>query len=126
METFPVMGIDRVCEELHFVERDGLPLLAHDVFDAFSESRVVTVMEYAIIPASTDREPIELYVVLDYVLVVVRLEVVNAIFCVSIGIDRAKLERSVGMKADQLSIQLGTSSESSIDGSNYSSAVPWR
>lgn len=91
-ESFPVTGVDGVCEMLHVFERHGFALLAHDILDAFGQTRIVAMTEYTVIPAGTNSESVELYVVLDYVLVVVHLEVVDAVFCVSSGIDRAKLD----------------------------------
>ena len=47
--------------------------------------------EYTLVPTGTDGESVELHVILDYVLVVVHLQIIDTIFCVSSWIDRAKL-----------------------------------
>ena len=44
MEAFPMMGIDVMCKGLHFGECRRLPLMTHNVFNAFSESRIVAVL----------------------------------------------------------------------------------
>ena len=52
MEAFPMTGIDVMCKGLHFGECWRLPLLTHNVFNAFGESRIVVVPEDTFIPAS--------------------------------------------------------------------------
>ena len=44
-EAFPMSGIDVMCKGLHFSECRRLPLLTHNVFDAFGESGIVAVPE---------------------------------------------------------------------------------
>ena len=67
------------------------PLLAHNVLDALLQSGIVTVTEDRLVPTGTDSETGELDVVLDNVLIFLHLQVVNAIFRVSRGIDGARL-----------------------------------
>ena len=52
MEAFPMTGIDVMRKGLHFSECQRLPLLTHNVFNAFGESRIVAVPEDTFIPAS--------------------------------------------------------------------------
>ena len=50
-EVFPMSGIDVMCKGLHFGECQRLPLLTHNVFDAFGKSGIVVVPEDTFIPA---------------------------------------------------------------------------
>ena len=43
VEAFPMTGIDVMCKGLHFSECQRLPLLTHNVFNAFGESGIVAV-----------------------------------------------------------------------------------
>ena len=43
VEAFPMSGINVMCKGLHFGECWRLPLLTHNVFNAFSESGIVAV-----------------------------------------------------------------------------------
>ena len=52
MEAFPMTGINVMCKGLHFSECQRLPLLTHNVFNAFSKSGIVAVLEDTFIPAS--------------------------------------------------------------------------
>ena len=52
MEAFPMTGINVMCKGLHFRECQRLPLLTHNVFNAFSKSGIVAVLEDTFIPAS--------------------------------------------------------------------------
>ena len=58
-----MMGIDVMCKGLHFGECRRLPLLTHNVFNAFGESGIVAVLEDTFIPASVDSEMVEFNVI---------------------------------------------------------------
>ena len=78
-------GIDVMCKGLHFGECWRLPLLTHNVFDAFGKSRIVAVLEDTFIPAGADSEMVEFNIILYNMLVIVHLEVINSVFGVSGG-----------------------------------------
>ena len=42
-ETFPVSGINLVCESLHGFEGGGFPLLSHNVLDSFRKTGIIAV-----------------------------------------------------------------------------------
>ena len=90
-ETLIVMGVDGVHESLHDFESGRLALLAHNVFDSFCQSGIITVTEDGIVPASTDHKTGEFDIVLHNALIILHLETVNSIFCVGSGVDGAKL-----------------------------------
>ena len=90
-ETFPMMGINGMGHGLHGFESSRLTLLTHNVLDMFGQPGVVMVTEDAVIPAGLDSKVIEVDVVLDDMLVFMLLEVINAIFCISCGINGAEL-----------------------------------
>ena len=68
-----------------------LALLTHDVFDTFRKSGVLTVSEYAVIPACLDSKMIKVNVILKDVVVFAHLEVVQGIFSIHSRINGAKL-----------------------------------
>ena len=45
VEVFPMSGTNVMCKGLHFGECWRLPLLTHNVFDAFGKSGIVAVLE---------------------------------------------------------------------------------
>ena len=90
-KMFPMTGINGMGHGLHSFESSRLILLTHNVLDMFSQPGVVMVMEDAVVPAGLDSKAIEVDIVLDNMLVFAHLEVINAIFCISCGIDGAKL-----------------------------------
>ena len=45
VEVFQMMGVNVMCKGFHFGKCWRLPLLTHNVFDAFGESRIVAVPE---------------------------------------------------------------------------------
>ena len=55
-EVFPMMGINVMCKGLHFGKCQRLPLLTHNVFNAFGKSGIVAVPEETFIPAGADRD----------------------------------------------------------------------
>ena len=59
-EAFPMSGIGVMCKGLHFSESWRLPLLTHNFFDMFGESRIVAVPEDTFIPASADSETVKI------------------------------------------------------------------
>ena len=73
MEVFPMMGIDVMCKGLHFNECRRLPLLTHNVFNAFGKSGIVAVPEDTFIPAGADSETVEFDIILYNMLVIVHL-----------------------------------------------------
>ena len=91
MEAFPMSGIDVMCKGLHFSECQRLPLLTHNVFNAFSKSRIVVVPEDTFIPASADSETVEFDVILYNMLIIVHFEVIDSVFGVSGGVYGTKL-----------------------------------
>ena len=44
VEVFPMMGVDVMHMAFHFSECQRLPLLTHNVFNAFGKSRIVAVI----------------------------------------------------------------------------------
>ena len=42
MVSFPVPGVDGMHESLHGLKSQGFALLAHDIFDSFCQTRVVS------------------------------------------------------------------------------------
>ena len=84
-------GIDVICKGLHFGECQRLPLLTHNVFDAFSKSGIVAVPEDTFIPASADSETVEFNVILYNMLIIMHFEVINSIFSIGGGIYGTKL-----------------------------------
>ena len=91
VEAFPMMGVDVMCKGLHFGECQRLPLLTHNVFNAFGESRIVAVLEDTFIPAGADSKTVEFNVIFYNMLVIMHLEVIDSIFGVSSGVYRTKL-----------------------------------
>ena len=59
VEVFPMTGVDVMHKGFHFSECQRLPLLTHNVFNAFDESRIVAVLEDTFIPASADSEMVK-------------------------------------------------------------------
>ena len=59
-EAFPMMGVDVMHKGFHFSKCQRLPLLTHNVFDAFGKSRIVAVPEDTFIPASADSETVKI------------------------------------------------------------------
>ena len=53
-ETFPVLGINLVCESLHGFESGGFPLLSHNVLDSFCQSGIIVVSKNGIVPICAD------------------------------------------------------------------------
>ena len=78
-------------ESLHGLKSQGFALLAHDIFDLFCQTRVVSVSEDTVIPAGLNRETVELNIVLDDMLIILHLQVVNPVFGIGGRIDRTKL-----------------------------------
>ena len=64
--------------------------MAHDIFDSFHQTGVVSVSEDTVIPASLNHEMVELNIVLDNMLIILHLQVVNPIFGISSQIDQTK------------------------------------
>ena len=91
VEAFPMMGVDVMCKGLHFGKCQRLPLLTHNVLNAFGESRVVVVPEDTFIPASVDSKMVEFNVIFDNMLVIIHLSVIDSVFSVSSGVYRTKL-----------------------------------
>ena len=81
-----MMGINVMCKGLHLSECWRLPLLTHNVFNAFGKSRIVVVLEDTFIPASADSETVEFDVILYNMLVIMHLEVINSIFGIGSGV----------------------------------------
>ena len=79
-------GIDVMCKGLHFGKCRRLPLLTHNVFDAFSDSGIVAVPEDTFIPASADSEMVEFDVILYNMLIIVHFEVIDFIFGIGSGV----------------------------------------
>ena len=90
-EAFPMLGIDVMCKGLHFGECWRLPLLTHNVFDAFGESGIVAVPEDTFIPAGADSKTVEFDVILYNMLVIVHFEVIDSIFGIGGGVYETEL-----------------------------------
>ena len=86
-----MMGVDVMHKGFHFGECQRLPLLTHNVFNAFSKSGIVAVPEDTFIPAGADSEMVEFNVIFYNMLVIVHLEVIDSIFGVSGGVYRTEL-----------------------------------
>ena len=54
MGLFPVTGVDGMCEFLYALKGLRFSLLSYDVLDSFSQSGVIVVTEYAVIPMRMD------------------------------------------------------------------------
>ena len=80
-----------MCKGLHFGECWRLPLLTHNVFDAFSKSGIVVVPEDTFIPAGADSEMVEFDVILYNMLIIVHFEVIDSVFGVDSGVYGTKL-----------------------------------
>ena len=78
-------------ESLHGLKSRGFTLLAHDIFDSFCQTGVVSVSEDTVVPAGLNHETVELNIVLDDMLIILHLQVVNPVFGISSQIDRTKL-----------------------------------
>ena len=78
-------------ESLHGLKSQGFALLAHDIFDSFRQTGVVSVSEDTVVPAGLNCETVELNIVLDDMLIILHLQVVNPIFSISGWIDQTKL-----------------------------------
>ena len=52
--SFPVTGVDGMCEYLHALEVLWFSLLSYDILNSFSQSSVIAVMEYAVILMCAD------------------------------------------------------------------------
>ena len=70
----------------HFGKCQRLPLLTHNVFNAFSESGIVAVPEDTFISAGADSKMVEFNVILYNMLLIMHLEVINSVFSVSSGV----------------------------------------
>ena len=66
-------------------------MLTHNVFNAFSESRILAVPEDTFIPASADSKMVEFDAILYNMLVIMHLEVIDSVFGISSGVYRTKL-----------------------------------
>ena len=86
-----MMGINVLCKGLHLGECQRLPLLTHNVFDAFSESGIVAVLEDTFIPAGADSKTVEFDVILYNMLIIVHFEVINSVFSIGGGVYGTKL-----------------------------------
>ena len=86
VEAFPIMGVDVMHKGFNFSKCQWLPLLTHNVFNAFGKSRIVAVPEDTFIPAGADSETVEFNVILYNMLVIVHLEVINSVFGISGGV----------------------------------------
>ena len=90
-EAFQMMEINVMCKGLHLGKCRRLPLLTHNVFNAFGKSRIVAVPEDTFIPAGADSEMVEFNIILYNMLVIVHFEVINSIFSVGSGVYGTKL-----------------------------------
>ena len=79
-------GIDVMCSGLHFGECQRLPLLTHNVFNLFSESGIIVVLEDTFIPAGVDSKMVEFDVILYNMLIIVHFEVIDSIFSIGSGV----------------------------------------
>ena len=77
MVSFPVLGVDGMSKNLYGFESGAFAMLTHNIFDAFSKPRIITVTEDTIIPTGVDSETVELNIILDDMLVVLHLKIVN-------------------------------------------------
>ena len=86
-----MMGVDVMHKGFHFGECQRLPLLTHNVFNAFGKSGIVVVPEDTFIPASADSEMVEFDVILYNMLVIVHLEVIDSVFSIGGEVYRTEL-----------------------------------
>ena len=88
VEAFPMTGVNVMCKGFHSSECWRLPLLTHNVFNAFGESGIVVVSEDTFIPAGADSKTVEFDIILYNMLVIMHLE---SVFSVSGGVYRTEL-----------------------------------
>ena len=81
MEAFPMTGIDVMCKGLHFGKCQRLPLLTHNVFNAFGESGIVAEPEDTFIPAGADSETVE-FDVIFWLSCILRLSILSSALAV--------------------------------------------
>ena len=96
MVLFPVPGVNGMHKSLHGLKSWGFALLAHDIFDLFCQTRVVSVSEDIIIPAGLNHKTVELNIVLDDMLIILHLQVVNPVFSIGGRINWTKLGMEFG------------------------------
>ena len=78
VEAFPVTGVDAMCRGFHFGKCWRLPLLTHNVFNAFGKSRILAVPEDTFISASADSETVEFNIIFYNMLVILRLSILSS------------------------------------------------
>ena len=86
-----MMGVDVMHKGFHFGECRRFPLLTHNVFNAFSESRIIAVLEDTFIPAGADSEMVEFNIIFYNMPVIMHLEVIDSVFSISGGVCGTKL-----------------------------------
>ena len=86
-----MMGVDVMCKGFYFGKCLRLPLLTHNVFNMFCESRIVVVLEDTFIPAGADSKTVEFDIILYNMLVIMHLEVIDSVFGISSGVYGTKL-----------------------------------
>ena len=91
VEAFPTTGINVMCKGLHLGECQRLPLLTHNVFNAFSKSGIVVVPEDTFIPAGADSETVEFDIIFYNMLVIMHFEVIDSVFDIGSGVYRTEL-----------------------------------
>jgi len=90
-ETFPIASIDGVCQFLGVFESSRFDLLTHNVFDAFGQTRIVTMTEYSAVPTGANSESIEFNIVFDDPLIFAHLQIVDRVFGVASRINRTEV-----------------------------------
>ena len=81
-----MMGINVMCKGLHFGECQRLPLLTHNVFNAFGKSGIVVVLEDTFIPAGADSETVKFNVILYNMLIIMHFKVIDSVFSIGSGV----------------------------------------
>ena len=63
--SFPVTGIDGMCELLHVSKGHRFTLLSYNILDSFCKTGVVTVSEYGVVPTSSNGKTVKIDIVFD-------------------------------------------------------------
>ena len=66
-------------------------MLSHNILDSFGETGIVAVTKGGFVPARSDGGTVEFNIVFDDVLIILHLQVVDAVFSVASRVDWAKL-----------------------------------
>ena len=63
--SFPVTGINGMCQFLHASKGRRFTLLSYNILDSFRKTGVVTVSEYTVVPTSSNSKTVKIDIVFD-------------------------------------------------------------